>query len=219
MYLSRIALNTESRNTLLALGSPHILHAAVEGGSKGHNQRNLWRVDWLGGICYLLVLSPNKPDFSRLFEQCGYPGSEPRWETRDYEPLLSRLKQGQVWQFRLKANPTRSGSKEWDESGRGKVFSHVTEEQQKQWLLRRSETCGFALKPEDFQVVGTKWHEFLKSNSSEGKVTLRTVVFEGVLTVRHLEHFKHALVSGIGRAKAYGCGLLTIAHYRGDSSG
>ena len=68
-------------------------------------------------------------------------------------------------------------------------------------------------------LVGTKWDEFLKSNSSEGKVTLRTVVFEGVLTVRNLEHFKHALVSGIGRAKAYGCGLLTIAHYRGDSSG
>lgn len=219
MYLSRIALNTDNRSTLLALGSPHILHAAVEGGFRGYKQRNLWRVDWLGGICYLLVLSPNKPDFSRLSAQFGYPGSESRWETRDYEPLLSRLEPGQAWQFRLKANPTRSGSKEWGESGRGKVFSHVTEEQQKQWLLRRSETCGFALKPEDFRVVGTKWHEFPKGHSGEGKVTLRTAVFEGVLSVRDSKQFRQTLVSGIGRAKAYGCGLLTIAHYRGDSSG
>ena len=38
-----------------------------------------------------------------------------------------------------------------------------------------------------------------------------SVVFEGVLTVTDADAFRNALVNGIGREKAYGMGLLTIA--------
>ena len=37
------------------------------------------------------------------------------------------------------------------------------------------------------------------------------VTFEGILEISDEEVFKQTLVDGIGREKAYGCGLLTLA--------
>lgn len=220
MYLSRIALNAKRRETMQALSSPQLLHGAVEQSFDGDRQRNLWRIDWLNNICYLLVLSTEKADFSHIVNQFGYPDSEWEWETKNYEPLLTRLKPRQVWQFRLCANPVHSSFREKDaESGRGKVFAHVTQEQQRQWLLTRAETCGFLLEEDAFDIINTQWLKFNKGENGGHKVTLRTATFEGVLTISDVEHFTQALQSGIGRAKAYGCGLLTIAHRRGDSNG
>jgi len=216
MYLSRIALNAKRRETMRALTLLQLMHAAVEHSFKGKSQRNLWRIDWLDNICYLLVLSAEKPDFTHIAEQFGYPHYQRPWETKDYNLLLARLKEGDSWMFRLRANPTRNSSKDKDKSsGRGKVFAHVTQEQQKQWLLMRSDSYGFMLKEDAFDVVHTKWEKFTKSKDSNREVILRTATFEGALTISNLERFRKALLFGIGRAKAYGCGLLTIANCGG----
>lgn len=217
MYLSRIALNTKQRETMRALDMPKLLHGAVESSFPGERQRNLWRIDWLGDVCYLLVLSTERPDFTYLVEQFGFPDSDRCWETKDYDPLLARLQVGQSWRFRLCANPTRSSPREKDEaSGRGKVFAHVTKEQQRQWLIRRAEDCGFLLENNAFDVVYSQWKNFRKGKDGNREVTLRMVTFEGILTISNLEQFKQTLVCGIGRAKAYGCGLLTIAGRGGE---
>jgi len=42
-------------------------------------------------------------------------------------------------------------------------------------------------------------------------VTLATATFEGHLTVEAPEALRAALIGGIGPAKGYGCGLLTLA--------
>ena len=216
MYLSRIALDTKKRETMRALALPQLLHGAVEQSFEGSRQRNLWRIDWLDDVCYLLVLSAERPDFSHVAEQFGYPDSERRWETQDYDLLLERLKSGQIWRFRLRANPVRSSSKEKDEAlGRGKVFAHVTQEQQRQWLITRAEACGFTLEENSFDIVHTQWMKFHKGRDGSREITLRTAAFEGVLTISDLERFKQTLLSGIGRAKAYGCGLLTIVRFGG----
>lgn len=212
MYLSRITLDANRRETMRALASPHLLHGAIEQSFDGKKQRNLWRVDWLGDICYLLVLSPDKPDPSRIVEQFGHQQTERPLETKFYDQLFARLQVGQAWQFRLKANPIHSSSSDKDvESGRGKVFAHVTQAQQKQWLFARAEVCGFMLKEDTFDVVHTQWVKFHKGIDRGFEVTLHTSTFEGVLTITDTERFRQTLISGIGRAKAYGCGLLTIA--------
>ena len=43
------------------------------------------------------------------------------------------------------------------------------------------------------------------------QVTLATVAFDGVLEVSDPGALREALASGIGPAKGYGCGLLTLA--------
>lgn len=216
MYLSRILLDQKRRETLQALSSPHILHGAVEQSFASRDKRKLWRIDWLNDACYLLVLSQDKPDFTHIAKQFGNPSSEPLWETKDYDFLLSRLQAGQDWHFRLCANPTRSSFKEKETAtGRGKVFAHVTQEQQRQWLLLKAGTCGFKLKEDEFDVVHTQWLKFSKGKGSQREITLRTATFEGKLTITNIESFMQTLLSGIGRAKSYGCGLLTIVRLRG----
>lgn len=216
MYLSRVALNPQRRSTMTALASPQKLHAAVESSfppDLPKNGRNLWRLDKLGNALYLLVLSSEKPDFTHVVEQFGWPGSEQNWETKDYAQLTERIKAGQRWQFRLRANPVHSvketvGSQAQEPAKRGKVFAHVTVKQQEQWLLARAEKYGFKLPEGSFQVVQQEVRQFRR----QGKpVTLGIATFEGILEVIDSALFLEAMVSGIGRAKAYGCGLLTIA--------
>ena len=45
----------------------------------------------------------------------------------------------------------------------------------------------------------------------ERRVTLGVATFEGVLEVTDPDALRRALTHGIGRGKAYGCGLMTLA--------
>lgn len=224
MYLSRIQLNAELRATMRALASPQVLHGMVESSflcsSEGNPDRTLWRVDYLKDKCYLLVLSTRQPNFQHIVEQLGYPHSEPRWETKNYNSLLDRLEPGQAWRFRLRANPVRSSCKEKAQpSERGKVFAHVTQEQQKLWLLSRAQALGFSINQNTFDVVHAEWKKFRKAKGNNHEITLRVSDFEGKLTISDVELFRKTLLSGIGRARAYGCGLITIAECDGGHIG
>ncbi|MCL4463239.1 MAG: type I-E CRISPR-associated protein Cas6/Cse3/CasE [Firmicutes bacterium] len=221
MYLSRIPLNVKRRDTMRALALPHIVHGAVESSFPlkldENRERILWRVDYVRDTCYLLVLSAEQPEFLHISKQFGYEHLERKWETKNYNTLLARLQSGQVWRFRLRANPVQSSFKERNEtSGRGKIFAHVTQQQQRRWLIDRAQACGFSLGENAFNVVHTEWKKFRKTKRSSHEVVLRLVDFEGILTITDAEIFKNTLLSGIGRAKAYGCGLLTVVRYAGD---
>jgi len=216
MYLSRIELNTRRKSTMVALASPQQLHAAVESSfpsSADKKCRNLWRIDRLGNELYLLVLSSGKPDFTHIVEQYGWPAAEQQWETKNYVSLLERIEVGQIWQFRLRANPVHSVnqasvSPDHKTAQRGKVFAHVTVQQQEQWLLDRAIKYGFRLKEGSFRVVQQEVRKFKRQGNP---VTLGIATFEGILEVEDVALFVRTLTSGIGRAKAYGCGLLTLA--------
>ena len=208
MFLSRIELDLRQRAVMMALASPNRIHGAIEQSFHGPRGRNLWRVDTLGGKTWLLVLSQDKPDFSRVAAQFGAPG----WESRDYDPLLRRIKIGKVWHFRLTANPTISKSGANEE--RGKVLGHITPAYQKRWLMNRAERHGFSLTEEDFDVVQSRWLRFRKGTEGGRPVTLLSVTYEGSLTVRDPELFTQVLTGGFGRGKAYGLGLITVAQRR-----
>lgn len=223
MFLSRVALNTNRRETMAALASPHLLHGAIEstiGKSQKQQQRNLWRIDWFESICYLILLSKDHPDLTHIVKQFGYTTKNPQWETKDYNPLLERLKIGDIWRFRLQANPTHSSSREKKEvTDRGKVFAHVTQEQQRQWLMQRAVSRGFSIEEDQFDVVHTEWKRFLKNKNEKHWVTLRIAIYEGILTIQNVDVFRNTLINGIGRGKAYGCGLLTVAQQRRGDNG
>lgn len=210
MFLSRIKLDTARRSTMKALASPNLLHGAIEQSFSGPRSRNLWRVDTLGGNTYLLVLSRDEPDFTSLIAQFGAEGDG--WESRSYDTLLGRIQTGGVWHFRLTANPTISKASGIAE--RGKVLGHITTEHQKQWLLERSEKHGFSLEEESFSVVQSRWTRFRKGTDSGRPVSLLSVTYEGMLTVTDPVLFAQTLTDGLGRGKAYGLGMLTVANPR-----
>lgn len=214
MYLSRIALDMASRETMRAIASPNVMHGLVERSFSGEKQRRLWRIDQFNEKYYLLILSMQRPHLINLVNHIGFPDLASSFETKNYTSLLDHLRVGQKWQFRLCANPVRSVSqKNRESSDRGKLYAHVTIAQQKQWLLSRADRHGFKIADNTFDVIQTDWMNFKKGNSRY-RVSIRSAIFEGWLIISELEQFKKTLVNGLGRAKAYGCGLLTIAPIR-----
>ncbi len=207
MILSRVELNPVNRATLRLLSSPHCIHGAVESCFPGERKRRLWRIDPLNGKWYLLILSDEEGDFSKMAFQYGFPGEEGSVVSKPYDPFLDRLNEGMKLRFRLKANPVRSDFKQ-AKGGRGKVRA-LTVEQQGEWLISRAEKLGFSINPEEFEVIHSEWQHFAKNRKH--KVSMKTATFEGVLTVVDGEAFRKTLVDGVGRAKAYGCGLMTVS--------
>ena len=217
MYLSRVELDLTRRSTMEALAAPQKLHGAVESAFPGERRRRLWRLDYLGERLYLLLLSEDQPDLPGLAEQFG-PITDALAETRDYDPLLRRVTAGSLWQFRLTANPTKSCPTPKGDGARGTVHAHITVAHQKEWLLQRGERHGFALTPDSFTVMGSRWLRFAKGGDRHHPVTLLSVTYEGVLEVTDPQTFCRMLTSGLGRGKAYGLGLMTILQ-RGRSRG
>lgn len=227
-YLTRIFINPARRGGRKLITNPEAMHAAVLScfpPDVSHtNGRILWRLDETNGSHTLFIVSPEQPDASSLIEQAG-------WSTRpgniaNYGRLLSSLKNGQEWAFRLTANPVESRPSV--NGTRGKVLPHVTTDQQVGWLNTKASKYGFEL-PSAMETEGDAFAplqtmvtkrtnlRFFKGGierSKRNRVALRVAQFDGLLRVTDAELLRHSLVNGIGRAKAYGCGLLTLAKPR-----
>lgn len=224
MFLSRIQLNPARRDAHPLLSSQHTLHAAVLAAfpdpSPRASGRVLWRLDNHEHRTMLYIVGPEAPDLTHLAEQAGWPTRTDTWQVRPYGPVLDRVENGQRYGFRLTANPVRS--ERLPSGARGKVYGHVTANQQEQWLLDREERAGFRV--EDFapgndergpeRALRVVERRTLTFSRRETSVTLRVATFEGILEVRDRDAFVYALSFGIGRAKGYGCGLMTIAPVR-----
>ncbi|MFI2105683.1 type I-E CRISPR-associated protein Cas6/Cse3/CasE [Isoptericola sp. NPDC019693] len=207
MYLSRIQINPARRGARKLLGSPQAMHAAVLASfpqSDEERGRVLWRVDRDGPRTWVYVVSAPAPDFAHVVEQAGWPTTQSTWAVRSYEPLLERLAAGQEWAFRLTANPTHTRE--------GKRYAHVTVAQQLDWLLTRTAGWGFDVRgrddARDLVVHDRRVDRFPRSGRT---VTIAKATFDGVLTVVDPDALRAAMTHGVGPAKGYGCGLLTLA--------
>lgn len=231
MYLSRIQINPARRGGQKLLGSPQAMHAAVlssfmdDGDSRG---RVLWRVDRDEHRTWLYVTSAPRPDFAHIVEQAGWSttqveaeGAQSGWDVRSYENLLGSLAEGQTWGFRVTANPTRSTRRGGSQTGatpsgtqtaKSQRYGHVTVDQQLEWFTQRSTGWGFTVAERD-GVPDVVVHDRRTERFRRGgqTVTIAKATFDGVLTVSDADALRQALVSGLGPAKGYGCGLLTLA--------
>lgn len=222
--LSRVLINPQKRGARKLLSYPQSMHAAVRAAFPPDidesSARVLWRVDTNGPTHTLYVHGPEVPDLTHIVEQAGWPTR--RGETADLEPFLLSLRRGQDWRFRLVANPVKSVPR--GEGKRGKLMPLVSPKTQIEWLLKRSNDHGFGVRINELTmpevaVTRTENMAFSKTGSpggggiisGENAVTLRTARFDGVLTVTDVESLRRSLNHGIGRGKAYGCGLLSLA--------
>jgi CRISPR system Cascade subunit CasE len=190
------------------------MHAAVlaafpESRQQGQG-RILWRLDEGRHDHLLYIVSPGEPDLTHLAETAGRPTYS--WQSRDYDPFLGRLRSGQQWAFRLRANPVHN-ARPADGVSRGKRLAHVTTAQQARWFHRRAEANGFTVvdgSAGEPDVILRARH-ILRFDRRGQTVTLATAMFEGMLRVEEPAALRAALINGIGPAKGYGCGLLTLA--------
>lgn len=227
-YLSRIRINPLRRQSQLLLANPQAMHAAVLAGLPDQpvRERVLWRLDTDNPHRPdLYVLTQSVPSWEHLIEQAGWPAAADQAATRDYQPLLDRVVKGRQFAFRLTANPVqhtppRSPTGEGG-SRRGKRQGHRTAAHQQDWLVRRASAWGIVLPPAqldatdgpapaDVRIIHRARRSFRRAKDAP-PVVLQTVTYEGRLTVEHPDTFRAGLVDGFGPAKAYGCGLMTLA--------
>lgn len=206
MYMSRVEIDLNKRETQRAYNQPHYFHRSVEDAFPGPRARRLWRLDSYQGKAYLIIVSDNMPNLSQIANDFGTPSTDRNSKTVDYKPFLAALSSGQTWHFRFTGNPVAAVK---ENNGRGVQRAHVTPEQQILWLVKRADKLGVEFKSETIQVVNSKWFRFKKNEKD--MVTFRQVSFEGLLKITNNQRVVEALTKGIGRQKAYGCGLLTLA--------
>jgi CRISPR system Cascade subunit CasE len=164
-----------------------------------------------GGNVVILVLSAIKPDWEYAFHNAGhFLAAAP--EVKTYDPVVSK---GERFRFRLVANPTRKCSKNSKDSKGNPVDARwvgkrvpVPYDRLKEWLDGKGKESGFKV---DSAVVQSGYIYVDKRDGKLDSKRLLSVRFEGILTVIDPEHFRQTLLAGIGPAKAFGFGLLSIA--------
>jgi len=217
MYLSKLELNPSRRETRRLLGNPQALHAVImRAADPKPDRRVLWRIDEADASVTLYMTSDEVPDLEYLHDVAGWDDGVGQ-QSADYQPFLDRLTADDVYSFRLTANPTHMVTF----NGEKKRTAHVTVEHQMKWLLQKAADNGFeALRSslDDPRDPTQQAFELAVRDRSivtfrrQGKnVTLARATFIGKLRVTDPRLMAEALVNGIGPAKAYGCGLMTLA--------
>lgn len=229
-YLSRIWFNPLRERAQLFLRNPHALHAAILGGVARQpvTERVLWRLDTARTDSArhhrpeLLVLTDSRPSWEHLVEQAGWPGAEdPQQLVRDYRPLLDKIQRGREFRLRVRATPV-TATKKLDKPSpaqekrlsdvrpRGERVAHRTATHQLAWFQGRLPRCGFEAR--DAVLVARDRLVFSKDDGgTRRRVVLTTATCDAVVRIADPEQVRHHLLAGLGPAKGYGCGLLTLA--------
>lgn len=216
MYLSRIMLSFQSRSVRGLASDVYELHRFVMKGfpeSLPEGERVLFRLEPLtqDGILTLLVQSQTEPDWSPLLEMPDalLPSDEfAGWENPAVKPLQVSLEEGQLLRFRMRVNPTVK--KKQPGRKQGKRCPLLREEEQQAWLQRKAASGGFVVRAAHIQnpmrLSGIK--------NGNRNIQLHTVLIDGVLEVSAPDSFQETLASGLGSAKGFGCGMLSITRFR-----
>ncbi len=233
-YLSRIWLNPLRTGAQRLLRNPQALHAAVLGGIARQpvTERVLWRLETDSPHrAGLLVLTDSTPSWEHIIEQAGWPhADEPQALVRDYQPLLNQLQRGREFAFRLHANPTTATRHPAKPSPaqqrrladgprtRGVRVAHRTAQYQRDWLRKGLPKWGFELPSttdgaDDVLLTARERISFTKAGEGDRRhrVTLTTATFDGRLRIADPALATNSLLRGVGTARGYGCGLITLA--------
>lgn len=202
MYLSRMILNPRSKQVRSELANPYEMHRTIGSIFSDvcyQDAHILFRVDinQHTGIPTILIQSTHEPDWSALPEN-GYLFDAD--ENPATKVMNLKFEPNQVFVFRLRANPTKR------DKASGKRIGLRREEEQIEWLVRKGKDNGFAV------VSCRAIPEGIKRMSKGGtKMSFLSVRFDGVLQVTDADKLLHAVEAGIGPAKAFGFGLLSLA--------
>lgn len=207
MRLTRIRLNPQRRSTWRLQSSIEALHAAVEKGfpTEDHG-RVLWRLDSnkVGPVVY--VVSEQTPDYTGLVEECGWPRSSygEQVSTLDYDRFLRSIYDSQRIAFKIRFNSVKSAK------NLGKRQVSIIGKNALDLISSRLSTV---MSIESIRQVDEE-HPVLVKAGHRFNPTMLT--FEGSASVTDADSLRALMVNGVGRMKAYGCGLLTVTPLRED---
>lgn len=224
MYFSKICIKNEAfhsglmRNEPMSLYNEHAFIWNLFPYDAQANRDFLYRrLEVKDGLQYY-VLSTRKPIEHPIQYEI---------ETKPYTPIINH---GESLRFSLRVNPVvtkkieGAGSKKrkrediyMDALAKNKQLpeserlpnSVLLNSCALDWLEQRAKSNGFAASREEVIVEGYRRFEMRKKRGTD-KITFGAVDFTGILTVTNKELFSRVLQQGLGKSKAFGCGLLLI---------
>ncbi|HEY0929903.1 MAG TPA: type I-E CRISPR-associated protein Cas6/Cse3/CasE [Gemmatimonas sp.] len=142
------------------------------------------------------------------------------WPARHYDP---RLVVGDRLEFELRVNATVSRSMGrqqrgvrsdvlmhaihgLDKAGRSEARRERVQDVARVWMSAQGDRAGYELETLDVQSYNV-WH---MPRREAKDATFGVLDVRGVLRVRDPEPMRSALFNGLGRAKAFGCGLMLV---------
>lgn len=228
MYLSRVRVAPEGLDA-------NAFYSVFQGNAYGNHQL-LWKlfpdaverpflfrqefehetasIDSSRGMPLFYVLSDTEPTPVPRLLSC---------ESKPFEP---KLVTGQALAFKLRANPIIARREEGRKNARrhdvlmdakksGQSAGYSAEQIQREmdaaargWLANetRSQSAGYRLTGTP-QATGYRQHSYRRKG---GNIRFSSVDYEGRLEVTDPEWFKYTLAQGIGRSRAFGCGLWLL---------
>lgn len=221
MFLSKIHLDQRCREARRDLSDPYQLHSTLCRAfsipeKKCPEGEFLWRLEPesdRAGCPRILIQSRTAPDWARVGVKGWLASADPAIDLNE-RLSLSKLRAGQRFRFRLRANPCVKRD--------GKRIGLLRTEEQEQWLGRKGAQHGFSIPrlssfdraesvQERFDVRISQEQMFRGSQHSGNVIRVFSVLYDGMLVVSETDRFKGALQNGIGHGKALGLGLLSIA--------
>lgn len=233
MYLSRILLNPRNAQARKEISAPYQLHRTLMRAFPQDSVRVvrgtnlaagvLFRLeqDSRQGILRVLVQSSLLPDWgflsgkqdargqSYLLPDDLLPDELANPSTKELD-MAGNVQRGSAFSFRLRANPTKRLGKSSNEAP-GKRVGLEKEEQQLNWLKRKASLGGFCILHAEVSQDALLEDIVRDPITGEHSLTLIAVQFDGVLQVTDQEQFVKTLINGIGSAKGFGFGLLSLA--------
>jgi len=215
MYLSKLIVNQDNRTGAWMFSDAYETHKTIWRGLPDSNNggpgRVLFRTELMdkGRSLVILVQSDVRPNWQPLLEDGVF---------RDAQCKEVRINShnGQLLRFRIRANPTAKrivDETKRDEDGRPKRarVGLFGDEKQLGWLNRKAQENGFHIV--DCEIKDKQNVDSAKKRNTK---TIRHlgVTFDGILEVTDPQTFSQALENGIGSAKGFGFGLLSIAPIR-----
>ncbi|ARF58333.1 type I-E CRISPR-associated protein Cas6/Cse3/CasE [Streptomyces gilvosporeus] len=169
----------------------------------------LFRVDDTPTGPHVLLQSTHEPDLSCLPDGYGHA------VTRPLDPLLDALRPGLTIRYRCMASAVRKPGATtralYDLPAVVPLKGPAADE----WWLRQADAAGLkALTAHSQPMDAAQAIRTLRGSAKEQRIRHNRTRFDGTATITDPDQLRTKITEGIGRGKAYGCGLLSIAPSR-----
>ncbi|GAA1540503.1 type I-E CRISPR-associated protein Cas6/Cse3/CasE [Streptomyces albidochromogenes] len=215
LWLTRIVPNARSRDPRRDLAGAVGMHRRIMSlfpSDAGPDPRArlgiLFRTEDTPAGPHLLIQSTHEPDSSLLPDDYGTVLSRP------LDALINAIRPGLTIRYRCAASPVRKPGATTRALYNLPPVVPLTGAAADEWWLRQADQSGLKLLTHHSQPLDTVRGERRPNGAPTQHIRHARTQFDGTAAIIDTDLLRAAILNGIGRGKAYGCGLLSIAPAR-----
>ncbi|WP_432105898.1 type I-E CRISPR-associated protein Cas6/Cse3/CasE [Streptomyces sp. bgisy091] len=156
----------------------------------------------------LLIQSTHEPDTTRLPDNYGTALARP------LDALIDAIRPGLTIRYRCAASPVRKPGATTRALYKLPPVVPLTGAAADEWWLRQADQSGLKPLTHHSQPLDAARGERRPANAPPQHIRHARTQFDGTAAIIDTDLLRAAIRGGIGRGKAYGCGLLSIAPAR-----